>query len=310
MSLLQEQVFGNPDVVERLLIFLDANSTLRLAQSRISCTLHVLEHTSTAWNKLVKRTAGRFELLAGFDEKRALIEPLVDILKMLDDPNSHALDLLEVICEKYPSAGPLYYIRNPMYHIEISCPRHTTHFVSSEGFQLLEEVEGALGSALQEIISIEAVRHLRGPLLAAFASRASRQQGKITKVSLRFADCTTRRSAEDLSTLLHKCEAGGVERMLVIDGNIEEEGWAALGKAFSSVLVRLNVVQVLERKFMTEGRREDIRSVWESVARCWILASEVGFEGRLLPKSEKGWKELEDILDGSKEEETGVEQSE
>ena len=117
MSLLQEQVFGNPDVVERLLIFLDANSTLRLAQSRISCTLHVLEHTPTAWNKLVKRTAGMFELLAGFDEKRALITPLVDILKMLDDPNSHALDLLEVICEKFPSAGPLYYIHGRSWRI-------------------------------------------------------------------------------------------------------------------------------------------------------------------------------------------------
>ena len=99
MSLLQEQVFAIPDVVETLLCFLDATSTLRLAESRISCTLHLLQHTTTAWNKLVKRGVGMFKPLPGFVGKRPLILPLVHILQMLDDPNIHTLDLLDVICD-------------------------------------------------------------------------------------------------------------------------------------------------------------------------------------------------------------------
>ena len=241
------------------------------------------------------------EPLAGFDEKRAAIAPLVDILKTLDHPNSHAMDLLEAICEKYPSTNPT--LPFPTY-IQISCPHHTTHSVSSECFQLLEEVELALGSALQEIISIEFL-NLRGPLMATLASRVSRQGGKMNKVTLRYADCSTKRSAEDLSTLLCKCEAGEVKlEQLYIEGNIESDGWAALGKAFPSGLVRPDVVQVRDRMFMTEGRREDIRSVWDSVARFWILDFG-GDQWRLLPKLEEGWKALEDILDGSELEESG-----
>ena len=140
--------------------------------------------------------------------------------------------------------------------------------------------------------------------MAALASRASRQQRKITKMEISTAACSTKRSAEDLSALLLKCEAGGVGVYLNIEGNIETEGWEALGRAFSSDLVRLGTVQVYDKKFMTEGRREDVRSVWDSAANLSIFDAGVR---RLLPKSEEGWKALEDTLDRSKEEETGVE---
>lgn len=298
----QEQVFGNPDLVERLLSFLDADSILRLAESRISCTLHLLQHTSTAWNKLVKRRVGMFKPLAGFVGKRALILPLVHILQMLDDPDIHTLDLLEVICAIPTSISPWGWD-----NIKMSCPRHSSHSVPGEGFLLLEEIEAALGSALQEITSIQKFGEWGGPVMAALASRASRQQRKITRMVVSTAACSTKRSAEDLSALLLNCEAGQVREYLNIEGNIETDGWAALGKAFSSDLVRLGTLQVYDRKFMTEGRREDIRSVWDSAASFSIFDAGVS---RVLPKSEEGWKALEETLDRSEEEEIGVEQPE
>ena len=49
------------------------------------------------------------------------------------------------------------------------------------GFLLLEEVELAFGSAQQEIRSLQLLRVLDEPCLAALASRELRQDGKMTR---------------------------------------------------------------------------------------------------------------------------------
>ena len=58
-----QKVFGDPEleppvspVVEKLLPYLDATSTLRLIQSGITCILKLLQGTSVVWTKLVQRT--------------------------------------------------------------------------------------------------------------------------------------------------------------------------------------------------------------------------------------------------------------
>ena len=89
-----------PDLVEKLLPFLDAKATLYLAESRISCTLHILQNQSAAWKKLVKRSlpgSHQIELArlnheeyldavrATFEERRTEVNLLVAILKMVDE---------------------------------------------------------------------------------------------------------------------------------------------------------------------------------------------------------------------------------
>merc|ERR1711971_174569 len=84
------EFFGDPDkkppmspVVEKLLPYLDASSTLHLVQSGISCLKQHLQTTSVVWRKLVNRVRETFE------EKRILMASLIDLLKMLDKPDSH-----------------------------------------------------------------------------------------------------------------------------------------------------------------------------------------------------------------------------
>ena len=58
------QKFWNvQDFMEKLLPFLDAQATLSLARSKISCTLDILqdkENPSNNWRKLVKRSLPDF----------------------------------------------------------------------------------------------------------------------------------------------------------------------------------------------------------------------------------------------------------
>ena len=106
-------------VVEKLLPYLDATSTLHLLQSGISCLKQHLQRTSVVWMKIVNRTLppGEFKIVTGefislqdfnnrtreaFEEKRIQLASLINLLKMLDKPNSHILQLLDVICQKSP----------------------------------------------------------------------------------------------------------------------------------------------------------------------------------------------------------------
>ena len=57
-------------------------------------------------------------------------------------------------------------------------------------------------------------------------------------------------------------------------GNIDADSWASLAKALLTVPapVSLLVVKETSREFMTEGRREGLWIVWESVLRLnWVF---------------------------------------
>ena len=108
-----QKFLRSPDLVEKLLPYLDAMSTLSLAQTRISCLLQHLQRTSVVWNKLVERTLPGDHMiphLAGgeywnrvsesFQEKRLQILSLVNILKMMKNAKPYELHLLHAICEK------------------------------------------------------------------------------------------------------------------------------------------------------------------------------------------------------------------
>ena len=89
--------FGGPDLLEKLLPYLDASSTLHLVQSRISCLKQHLQRTSVVWKKLVSRTLPPRDFKIGteqtmfrldysksvresYEEKRALMVSLINLL--------------------------------------------------------------------------------------------------------------------------------------------------------------------------------------------------------------------------------------
>ena len=96
-----ERFWRNPDLIERFLPFLDVDTTLQLARSQGSCALQVIQHPP-AWRKLIKRTLPSNREI-NQDEDRNEIMCLVEILKMMKEPNSYMLDLLKALCEKIPS---------------------------------------------------------------------------------------------------------------------------------------------------------------------------------------------------------------
>ena len=92
-----------PELVEKLLPFLDLESTFHLAQTH-QLTQDILQG-SHIWNKLIMRTLlqdgglGENSLL---EEKIEAVKLLVAILKLMKDPKLNMLDLLDTICKRCP----------------------------------------------------------------------------------------------------------------------------------------------------------------------------------------------------------------
>ena len=66
----------------------------------------------------------------------------------MEDPDVFLLQLLHVICDRFPSVGVRESDDKPVL-FQVGCPCKTSHPVSHLGFILLEEVQEALGTAEQ-----------------------------------------------------------------------------------------------------------------------------------------------------------------
>ena len=153
------------------MLFLDARSTLTLVKV-LPLALDIIQMKSM-WIKLVKRVCpydtqdvvSKQEYLEGLAAEKMELILLTEILKVMTKvPNPRLLDLLDVICERFPPVprenvawearskrkdGTLRanIIPGPEF-IRLICTRgsHTTHDVCPYGFLLLEVVEAAMGT--------------------------------------------------------------------------------------------------------------------------------------------------------------------
>ena len=124
----------------------------------------------------------------------------------LRNPKFLLLDLLHVICAKCPPMDPRPqrdFALSLGNSILMTCPsaNYSSSYVSPSGFSLLEEVEGALGTAEQEIKIIQLQRLQNGnndalqlgnqnsSLLSALSSRADRQESKVGKLRVNEVIC-------------------------------------------------------------------------------------------------------------------------
>ena len=109
----------------------------------------------TVWKKLIRRTCllkkksgrarfGNLRSELDFVQTRIVVLDIVELLKTREDPLPHLLDLLDLICERFPPTRPTEFV-------QVSCPRHGSHSVAPIGFQLLEAVEAALGTLEQRL---------------------------------------------------------------------------------------------------------------------------------------------------------------
>ena len=104
----ERKFWRTPELIERLLLFLDAESTLVLAQSHVR-TLNVMEG-GWVWNKFIARICpydeDDNECVKEPEKKLDVIKNLVEILKLVEDPKVLLTDLLELICERCCSKKP------------------------------------------------------------------------------------------------------------------------------------------------------------------------------------------------------------
>ena len=132
----ERKFWRTPELVERLIPHLDARSIARLAQLH-HFTVEVLQAASF-WKDLVRRTCLYDEVMPQsvfartskdwveekFDDHQRAIHPLTRLLKRMEDPRACLLQLLHVICERYPSVG-LRDIDDKLLVFQVSCPCKT-----------------------------------------------------------------------------------------------------------------------------------------------------------------------------------------
>ena len=105
------------------------------------------------------------------------LEPIIEILLIIGKPESHLLQLLDLICERFP---PYVTEREIRDHVKVACPCLEVHEVSSLGLVLLEMVERSTGTRHQQI-DLVFVWQITGSVLPFLKSRMERGGGRMTK---------------------------------------------------------------------------------------------------------------------------------
>ena len=320
-----EIFWRTPELVERLLPYLDTRSVSELARAH-QLTAQLLQGT-VSWNNLVARSCPYIQnfhvapsswkweeqfhdwIEDNLLQHRTKIGWLITILKKMKNPKASLLELLHVICERFP---PVAYQSHEVCDLKpmlfcVSCPCKRSHPVSHLGFLLLEEVEGALGSALQELEKVYLL-NIEEPWLAAICSRMSRQQSAVQKLDAERFVCTNAGHTKALIVLQKSCKKQELEEVEVL-GNIGAEGWANLARACEHLEVyTFNA----SREAMRGARREDLRIVWDALAypHPYGLSSfyvlDVPFDDNLVTielswdtddDKENEWRDLQELLD-------------
>ena len=294
--------WATQDVVEKVLPFLDAFSTLSLATVH-PLTVQILKG-GFFWNQLVERTCIRDLDAAKVEEQKVEMQHLAKIATLMGIPKHLLLDLLDVICRRCPPTNSWF--------VQLNCPRHKTHSISPEGFLLLEEVEGGVGSAVAvQHIEKVLIHACSGSLLTALSARVSRQQG-LVELHLTSLHCGSLKDAEAIHTLLQNCNSLDciVWCSLSVEIGIDGEGWAALAKALLLHPPRFHYVLV-QRDVMLRADRGDLRTIWDVLYNNrlavgeWVVGTgnwrpEVpGWEFEIVVDKEEGWALLEQVLDMS-----------
>ena len=147
-----------PELVEMLLPFLNAENTLAFAESGV-INIKILQGT-LAWKKLVRRTIPSnknpvYNNSRDIQNRYNEVAPLIEILMMMQDCKSSELDLLNLICERFPPTVAEGEEEEVEAVTLLSNSSSQTKTVSPLGFFLLEEVESALGSIEYQVEEIK-----------------------------------------------------------------------------------------------------------------------------------------------------------
>ena len=302
----EKKFWRSPELVQGLLPFLDPPSILRLGQLH-PLTRGVLQGNYN-WSSFVRRSCpqpgGSDHFLTESERAVAEMRPIIEILHLIGSPQFHLMKILDTICERFLPLES----RTGLSKVKVTCPNDEVHDVSAVGFVLIELVEGANGSSELNIEQVEN-DYMRGPLISALKSRLARQERVIRKVDCRYFICTTQEDAEALLSLVQQAESVGFQRLSIL-GAIGEAGWAALVEVlrilpplvlevpFPEDPKGFQFLYVRARNLMLDGRREDVRAVWDALPEGSHVQIATGGDRKIFHKgAEEEWVRLEQYLD-------------
>ena len=282
--------WGMPELIEELLLHLNPEATLRLAQAH-KMTRDILQG-SIVWNNLIRRCSPLN------DNRMEKMTHLVAILKLMKDTKDNLLDLIDTICE----ANAPYM---DCEWVQMGCPRHPdSHLISLEGFKLLEEVEAAFGTTEQTVEAISTKDDSFKLRQSDLAPRLSRQQQKLTSVHIGAIVVSNKKEAEDFKVLMQSCPPMA-SHLAILVAILGAEGWGLLAEGLKS---HPGVVggALTGKESLDGGRKEDLRVLWDALMPTGILdlLTEWDWLEEELYKedAEAAWIRLCEIRDLSKEE--------
>ena len=274
--------WATPELIETFLPHLDLKSTLNLAQTH-DLTRKILK-SSVSWNKLIRKNSPL--------DEHEVVKDLVEILKLVDGPKAHLLDLLDAICMRRVSAGDGAWT---IGSVKVGCPRHPdSHLIPLPMFHIL----GATGLFLEEINNN--LFPLMEPSLSIIGSTLSRQEEKVEKLNVNKVVIKNRRGAEAFKTLIEASLVISPIEKLSVSSPISAEGWEAV----ASVLqlhpgLVMNITSLKDA--LSESKKEDLKAIWDVLQGHWVVrAAEDNpkkSEGVRKQDGEAGWERLQEIAD-------------
>ena len=193
----------------------------------------------------------------------------MEILKLVEDPEPHLLELLHTICEKTE-----YKERDFMDSVLVGCSLHPAgHKVNTVGFELLESVEGAMGTTLQKIqqFDVDNFNNNNKNMIHfpfASAARINRQNEPLKRVNIN--GVTLSANTGIITALLQNAEEWEIKEF-TLERDFGEAGWSWLAENLRKNKDPFHTIW-LSKVVMARAKREDLKAIWDQNPGCqWWL---------------------------------------
>ena len=251
-----QRFWKSPDLMAQLIPFLDVQSILAL--SKVEPVVVNILQRSFIWRQVLRRSNDKEE----WEELKFEVKNLVEILQMVEDPEPLIPELLDMICERFSQEKTDEEYWPERIKVLVSCGRHPgDHLVSRGGFQLLELVEGAMGTTLQKALQVEENGGSIGiseGFAKALVSRIKRQKQPLHRFH---SDDEYVHKADIYSTLLQNSTEWDISRIIVDDDFGEPEfSWLADGvQRNRGVIEKLEINEYV----LFKSKKADLKAIWE-----------------------------------------------
>ena len=263
----QKKFFQSPDLVSQLLRFLDLSSMLVFA-SILPLARQLLQR-KFIWRGFIRKSLQDLDNNGTKVNEGDLtkVEQLVKILQKLESPEPLLQDLLDFICETFETDDD-----DESGAVKLSCSRHILHKVNKQGFQLLELVEGKMGTCLQCVIRFSDNEVLtyhsneQSVFVEALLARVQRQKTQqIWKVEVNEVSLSSRHCLN--ATLLRMSETFETENLDLTDFDAEDWSWFA--QLVQQKKIRDGDLSIehmtCDSKDIVKAKIEDLKKIWVAI---------------------------------------------